>query len=466
MSLRHMRKASAGRLAAAGFFAAFLLPAYPAVTAEEARQLGTSLTEFGAERAGNADGSIPAYAGGLDRVAGYDPKTANAYVDPYKDEKPLYSVTAENLPQFDDLLAPGTRFLLQTQPGYRVDVYPTHRSMRYTPDVLRNTLRNATTARLAGAVAGDTVEGGDKANLPFAGIPFPLPKNGYEVMWNHHFRFAAAVTDFYGSGLLMDASGELNVGSRLHQIWVHPWYDTRDALRGKTFNAYFGLTSLVTEPQKISGSRFLAFYLVKADEGPKAWFYVPGLRRVRTAPDFSYDIPLTGTIFWDEFSGFLGRMDRFDFTLIGKREMLVPYNVFGVTNTVPEKTFLGKTFISPDAMRWERHRVWVVEAVRKRDVRHSHARRTFYLDEDCWCVTQSEAYDDAGKMVRINQINSFPSYVVGGINTNSWINYDLVKGGYYIFNAGYIEHFIHEYASAEGMAIDLTPQSIVGSSSQ
>ena len=457
-----------GCLAAAGMMALLVNLSQAAVTAEEAGQLGVSLTEFGAEKTGNADGSIPAYTGGLEKVAGYNPKTSNQYVDPFKGEKPLYSVTAENIAQYDALLAPGTKTLIKTYPDFRIDVYPSHRSVRYTPGVLQNTIKNATTVKLAGAVEGDTVEGADKGNLPYAGIPFPVPKNGYEVMWNNTFRFSAAVNQFSGTALMIDSAGNAGEPTTAKVFWVHPWYDTKGTLRGQTFDSLFGFTTVVTSPPKIAGAGYLGYYLIDTSLGQKAWYYTPGQRRIRPAPDFAYDMLMSGAIYWDELAGFSGRMDRFDFKLVGKKEMLVPYNVFGVTNTIMTKDFAGKKFVNPDAVRWEKHRMWIVDSVRKPAASHAYARRTFYIDEDCWCITQTEAYDAAGKILRVALINSFPSYVIGGINVNSWTNYDFVKGGYYVFNAGQADegHEIRDYETAEGLQLALNPQAIVGKSTQ
>lgn len=439
-----------------------------AVTAEEAKQLGTSLTKFGAEQAGNADNSIPSYDGGIDRLPGYNPTISRRYINPFAGEKPLYSITAENVTHYDALLAPGTKALIKAYPGYRIDVYPSHRTVRYTPTVLENTVKNATTAKTTGAVEGDAIEGADKNNLPYAGIPFPIPKNGYEVMWNNNLHFSAAVNEFTGESLMVDAAGNLSEPTRANVYWLHPWYDVKDALRSLTFDSVFGLTSVVTGPQKMAGAAYLAYHGPNAAEGQKAWFYTPGQRRVRPAPDFAYDMLMSGAVLWDEFAGFLGRMDRFDFKLAGKKEMLVPYNVFGLTNTILTKDFLGKKFVKPEAVRWEKHRVWVVDSIRKPSAHHIFARRTFYIDEDCWCITQSEAYDTAGHMLRVAHINSFPSYDTGGVNVTSWTDYDLVKGGYYVFNAGFAEEGknIRDYDTAEGLSLPLTPQSLLGSGVQ
>ena len=463
-----MNESLTGRLLAAGMMTLLVHASQAAVTTEEAKQLGSSLTEFGSEKAGNADGSIPAYTGGLAKVSGYDPKTSTHYVDPFKDEKPLYSVTVENMARYDALLAPGTKVLIKTYPGYRIDVYPSHRTVRYTSVVLQNTVKNATTAKMAGAVEGDAIEGNDKGNLPYAGISFPIPKNGYEAMWNNTLHFSAAVNQFSGAVLMIDSMGNLGDPTRANVFWLHPWYDTKGTLRAQTFESIFGLITVIISPLTAAGTGYLAYYPANAAAKKKAWFYLPVLHRIRPAPDFAYDIPVSGAIFWDEISGFLGRMDRFDFKLAGKKEMLVPYNVFGVINTVLEKDFIGNKFVNPDAVRWEKHRVWVVDSTRKPTASHVYARRTFYIDEDCWCITQTEAYDSAGNILRVAQFNNFPSYITGGINVNSWTNYDFVKGGYYIFNAGYANEgrSIHDYDTAEGLSLALTPQSIAGSGAQ
>jgi hypothetical protein len=454
-----------GYLIAAWAIALVAHSAQAAVTAEEAMQLGTALTEFGAEKSGNGDGSIPAYTGGIEGVAGYDRNTATHYADPFKDEKPLYSITAGNLAQYDAVLSPGTKVLLKTYPEYRIDVYPSHRSVRYTRPVLQNTIKNSTTAKTAGAVEGDAIVGVDGGNLPYAGIPFPIPKTGYEVMWNHNLHFSAAVNHFSGVAILIDSAGNQSEPNRGNVYLLHPWYDTKGTLRSQTFDSIFGLTIAIVAPPRASGGGYLGYYFADMASGQKAWFYVPGQRRIRPAPDTAYDMSLDGPTYWDEMSGFLGRMDRFDFKLVGKKEMLIPYNVFGITNTVPTKDFLGKKFVNPNAVRWEKHRVWVIESTRKPGASHVYARRTFYVDEDCWCVTQTDSYDNAGNLSRVNHVNSFPSYSTGGINVDSWTTYDLEKGFYYVHHAGYADgdgRVIRDYETAEGLPLRLTPQSFVG----
>ncbi len=437
-----------------------------AASEEEARQLGTSLTEFGAEKAGNSDGTIPAYTGGLAKLQAYDPKTMPQYIDPYKDDKPLYSIDAKNAAQHDAVLMAGTKALLKQYPSYKVDVYPSHRSFRYPAWVLQNTVKNATTAKVVGEVEGDALSGADKGNLPFAGIPFPIPKTGYEVLWNQTARYAAAVSHNVGQGYLVDTAGNTINLPGTNEYFLHPWYDKSGKLRPQTFDALFGFSATLTSPPSSAGTVFLSYYTSNAaDRGQRVWFYTPGQRRVRLAPEFSYDVPIAaygGVTVWDDIYGYLGRMDRFDFKLVGKKEMLVPYNTFGVTNTMAAKDFLGPKHVNPAAVRWEKHRTWVVDGTRKANARHVYSRRTFYIDEDCWCIVASEAYDNSGALWRVSNYYSFPTYDTGGFNTETWSTNDLIKGNYFVLNAGHKEpgNSIRSYETGEGLPIALTPQAV------
>ncbi|HEY1092588.1 MAG TPA: DUF1329 domain-containing protein, partial [Burkholderiaceae bacterium] len=112
-----------------------------AVSAEEAKKLGTTLTATGAEKAGNADKSIPDYTGGLTTPpTGYQ-KGSGIRPDPFAADKPLYSIKAADLAKFDARLTAGTKELLKKYPAtMRVDVYPTHRSIAFPKYVVDNTV--------------------------------------------------------------------------------------------------------------------------------------------------------------------------------------------------------------------------------------------------------------------------------------------------------------------------------------
>ncbi|MFA4916221.1 MAG: DUF1329 domain-containing protein [Syntrophales bacterium] len=453
-------------LFAAGLFMLFAGASLAAVSADEARQLGTTLTEFGAVKAGNEDGSIPAYTGGLPtRHAG-----ADRYEDPFKNEKPLYTIDAKNVDKYASQLTAGTKALIKRYPDtYKLNVYPTHRSVRYPSWTLQNTLKNATTAKLTGQIEGDNMTGADTKGLPFAGIPFPIPKTGCEVMWNNNLHIAAGVARYWSAGGIMDTAGRLSRLPDTKTDHLHPWYEKSGKMREQAYDAVKGISAKITSPPSSAGIHFLNFYLPNAAEGgQKIWFYTPGQRRVRRAPEFAYDVPIAsygGVQFWDEVCGFVGRMDRFDFKLVGKKEMIIPYNVFGLTNQTTVEEALGPRHVEPSAVRWEKHRVWVVDATLKPGARHAYSRRTFYIDEDSWALLATESYDNAGSLWRIGYIYTFPTYDVFGINIDVWTFNDLIKGNYHVVNGGRkgSGKFVRSYADSEGLGMVLTPQAVMAS---
>lgn len=439
---------------------------YAAVSADEATVLGEELTRFGAQPGANEDGSIPAYEGGVQ-----NPPTPgeNNYPDPFADEEPLYSITQENLSEYASMLSEGNRTLIERFPDFRIDVYPTQRSMSYPDWFLDNTVKNATTAELAGEVIGDKVVGAAPDGMPFQGIPFPLPQNGYEAMWNHFFRFAPPISRLRSSNWLVDSSGDRSELPGINAAYLHPWSEETGELREKTNDSMFGFWTELTSPPTSAGTQFLNYYLPDAADTSKVWFYTPGQRRVRRAPEFTYDTPMgnyAGVIVWDEPFGFVGRMDRFDMKLIGKKEMIIPYNVFGVTNQSTSKEILGAQFVKPEYVRWEKRRVWVVEGTRKEDARHAYSKRTFFIEEDSWALVGAESYDDGGNIWRVAHIYNFPAYDVGGMNSDTWMFQDLRKGNYIVINSGRKEpgNFVRSYTSDEGLNIPLNPRAVQGQS--
>ncbi|MCI0997646.1 DUF1329 domain-containing protein [Pseudomonas corrugata] len=380
------------------------------------------LTEFGSEKAGNADGSIPPYTGGGVKSIPADFKAGSGrYPDPFKDEKPLYSIDAKNLAQYTQLLAPGTQALFQRFPDYRVDVYPSHRTMAYPDWVLKNTLNNVGKAKLIGDKEGDGLEGA------YGGIPFPTPKNGLEVMWNQAMRYQGPRTDMRFSSFLIDRSGRATLVGDQETSLMFSYYDPK-ASSMDMWNYMVGLTNYFGPPAQV-GQLFLQKYTINNSvKDDTTWVYTPGQRRVRVAPELKYDTPASsigGVVTFDELGGFNGRKDRFDFKVLGKKEMLVPYNNY---RAFFEEGLIKPQHENPDLMRWEKHRVWVVEATLKPGQRHIYSKRVYYIDEDSWIITLYEAYDQSNQLYRVmNTLNMF-MYDKPRIGQPSQIIYDLTKG--------------------------------------
>lgn len=399
---------------------------HAAVTPEEAKQLGTTLTEFGAEKGGNADGSIPPYTGGLRQPPASFKPGSGRYPDPFDGEKPLYSVDAKNMAQYAEWLSEGQKELLRRYPDFRLDVYPTHRTVAYAKHTLDRCAKNAVNATLTPSGNGVT---GDV----YACVPFPIPKSGLEVLWNHHLRAAVGEKGNYEhlSSWSVDAAGHRSdAGAFL--LSYFSWYN--DPSNAKLSDRWeHALLVEFTRPAVQAGERQLLKYSADYDQqDTRAWIYAPGQRRVRLAPEFAYDTPVasTGGIqFYDDVGLFAGKPDRFEFKLIGKKEILVPYNAFKVAWEVPPAKTMTARFPNPDFFRWEKHRVWVVEATLKPGKRHAYQRKVFYFDEDTWSILLADSYDHGGKLQKVGFQLVLPLYDFSGFFMPS-VLFDLNKGAY------------------------------------
>jgi hypothetical protein len=406
------------------------------VSAEEAKQLGTTLTEIGAERAGNADGTIPAYDGGLTRPPPSYRPGSGIRPDPFADERPLLSIDGKNAAAHAARLTEGTKALLARYPDFRIDVYATHRTVAFPRFVTDNTVRLATSAR--------TTHGGLSLAGVRAAYPFPIPKTGNEAMWNHLLRFSAVCDRRRTAAYHVEPSGTVTLSSTAEILESYPYWDERS----RASDVYFRFRIFYDGPARRAGEAMMLIDPVDyVEHGRRAWQYLPGQRRVRLAPDLSYDTPNAvnaGAQTFDDALLFNGKMDRFDFTLVGKREIYVPYNVYRAAYQATAQELLKPRFLNPDLVRWELHRVWVVEAKLKPGKRHLYSRRVFYLDEDSWAALLSDQYDARGGLYRVGLAFMAPSYDLPAPWPDPFLHYDLVSGVYAINGwpgaAGWLRH--------------------------
>jgi hypothetical protein len=411
-------------LIAALVAASATLSAQAAVTAEEAKALGTTLTLVGAEKAANKDGTIPAYTGGMTTApAGY--KAGDGIrPDPFAGEKPRVSVDAKNLSQHAGQLTEGTKALMQKYPSFRVDVYPTHRSVAFPKFVTDNTAKHALSAK--------TLNDGRSIEGAHAGFPFPIPKTGYEAMWNHLVRFNGQSYEAKYRNLSVDSSGRATLATEGISVQEYPFWDTSKT----SAETYWRIKLTYTAPARRAGEALMI--IDPLDIGTKdrrAWTYLPGQRRVKLAPDLGHDTPNPGTAgatTFDDTFMFNGSMDRFDFKLVGKKEMFVPYNAYTAVYGAKQADLLKPNHLNPDLVRWELHRVWVVEATLREGKRHVYSKRTFYLDEDSWMALATDEYDARGQLYRTGFAYMAPSYDLPAPYTDMFGHYDLVSRLYSI----------------------------------
>jgi hypothetical protein len=403
---------------------AFAASAQAAVTADEAKALGTTLSPIGADKGANKEGTIPAYNGGLTTPpAGY--KAGDGIrPNPFSAEKPRLQIDAKNMAQHADKLTEGTKAMMQKYPSFRIDVYPTQRTVAFPKWVVDNTAKSAVKAKTTND--GRSIEGAH------AGFPFPMPKTGYEVMWNHLVRFNGPAYESKYRNLTVDASGRAALATEGVSVQEYPFWDNSK----QSADTYWRIKLTYTGPARRAGEALLI--VDPLDIGSKdrrAWSYLPGQRRVKVAPDFSHDTPNPGTAganTFDDVFIFNGSMERFDFKLVGKKEMYVPYNAYQAVYGAKQDDLLKPGHLNPDLVRWELHRVWVVEAVLREGKRHVYSKRTFYVDEDSWAAVASDEYDGRGQLQRVGLAYMAPSYDLPAPYTDMFSHYDLVARNYHL----------------------------------
>ncbi len=406
--------------------AALGVSARAAVSEAEAAKLGGDLTPLGAQTAGNADGSIPAWNGGiLAPPAGYKP--GMHHPDPFAADQPLFTVTAANAAQYEGKLTAGAKAMLQAYPNYKLVVYPTRRSASNPQRVYDATRRNATSARLAAegnGIAGATV-----------GVPFPIPQSGLEVLWNFltRYRGVAAIRRI-DQAAVERGGGYVTVKFEDEFLfnYVRPDISAKELEDGNTLIFF---KQAVTAPARLAGTILLAQETMDQVKEPRrAWVYNAGRRRVTRAPNVAYDNPGTaadGQRTSDQFDMFNGAPDRYDWKVVGKREMLVPYNAYKLhSDKVKVAEILKPGHINQDLARYELHRVWVLEATLKPGQSHLYSRRTFYIDEDSWQILAADQYDKQGQIWRVSEAHCINYYDAQTFWSTLEVHCDLQNGRY------------------------------------
>lgn len=379
------------------------------VSEAEAAKLGGELTPVGAVKAGNADGSIPAWTGGITKPpAGYS--KGDHHPDPFADDKVLFTITAKNYQEYAEFLSDGQKELFKAYPDtYKMPIYQSRRSASLPQFVYDETAKNAVMAEL--------IQGGNGVKNAAIGIPFPIPQNGVETIWNHILRYRGESVKRYAGQAAPTASGDYNVIGFEEELMQK--YSAKDATREKLLeeNVISKFKQSVTSPARLAGTALLVHETMDQIREPRqAWTYNTGQRRVRRAPNVAYDAPGTGSDGLrtsDDFDMFNGAPDRYNWELKGKQEMYVAYNNYHLhSDKVSYEDILQPGHINPDLTRFEKHRVWVVEATLKPEFRHIYQKRVFFIDEDSWQIQVADMYDNRNELYRVGISHGINYYEV------------------------------------------------------
>lgn len=392
--------------------------AMASVSPQEAAKLKTTLTPFGAEKAGNATGEIPAWTGGMRT----NPADAHSTYVPsfYAGEKPVLKIDSGNADKYAARLSPSLMYMLKNFTGFYMNIYPTHRDAAAPQAIYDNMYQNALHATMVDHRPADS----------FGGPAFPIPQTGEQVIWNKNWEWESYASQ----------QGETT--------YIVP-YD-RAPILSSSFKVVFRFDGFIpTPPDDWNGLIYksvLSYYapparageqLIAWDEGShkgerRIWQYLVGQHRLRKAPNIAYDGTFpdcAGFAGTDELEVFSGDTDRYTMTLVGKKEMYVPYDNNDMSGERHGEV-LGPRFLNPEHVRFELHRVWVVEFTLAPGARHTIPHRTLYSDEDTWSTVMADEYNAQGQLWRANLGFTYTQPAIPSIFTQSnWIG-DLHGGGY------------------------------------
>lgn len=430
--------------------------AVSAVSSEQAERLGKDLTPIGAERAANTDGSIPEWTGGLPTNAGH--VDAKGFLeDPFAADKPLFVITAANLEQYRDKLTPGQIAMFNRYPAtFRMPIYPSRRSAALPDDIYPRIRTSAleTTAEDNGYAVGNFQNSRYYA--------FPIPQDGLQVLWNH-------ITRYRGGNMrrvITQATPSTNgtfIPVRFEETVAAP-QDLPDLPAGKGENIISYFKQQVTAPARLAGNVLLVYETLDQLKEPRmAWLYNAGQRRVRRAPQVDYDGPGTaadGLRTTDNFDMFGGAPDRYDWKLVGKRELYIPYNSYQLDSpSLKYKDIIHAGHLNQEHARYELHRVWEVIATVKPEARHIYAQRQMYFDEDTWQLAHVDHYDGRGQLWRVAEGHMQQYYHVKTPAYTLEVIYDLNSGRYLALGMKNEERSSFEFGIPARFA-DFTPAAL------
>ena len=316
-------------------------------------------------------------------LAEYDPRS-DSYPDPFSSDQILLTINVNNYNEYKDtVLTPGQIKMFETYPDtFKINIYPSQRSCAVPPEVLELTDKNAS-----------LIDDGEGVDGIVGSIPFPNPTEALHHVWNHILRYRGV--EIYGASpfyiINPDGTRTFGAGEAVAKNFWNPFVrDEKKGLQGM-------LMTKVTHPPRLADASTLVIESLNAFKTPRrAWVYNPGTRRVRRAPDITYDYKPSaaqGLTTVDQVDGFNGAKDRYNWSDLGTQLRLMPYNAYKFHETPIEDT-LTPYHVDQDYLRYELVSVNVVKAQLKDDKRHIIPQRIMYFDTDSHNMLIEETFDD------------------------------------------------------------------------
>lgn len=422
-------------------------------SAEDVARLGKDLSPFGAIKSGNADGTIPPWEGGIVEPP-EDYKPGDHHPDPYADDEILFTINKDNMAEHANKLSAGHKAMLETySDSFYLNVYPTHRSASAPQRIYDAAIKNTASAKLT--------ESGNGVTGAINSVPFPIPSSGLEAIWNHILRWRGVTTARHFSQAAPNRNGNYTLVKFYDEFNMQ--YAKEGMSEAQLNNVILQFKQAVLAPPRLAGGILLVHETLDQFKEPrKAWLYNPGQRRVRRAPNVAFDNPGTasdGMRTTDQYDMFTGSPERYNWELLGRKEIYVPYNSYKLhSDTLKYDDILKPLHVNPEHLRYELHRVWVVEATLKDNTRHIYKRRTFYIDEDSWQILLVDQYDNRDQLWRVSEGHVINYYEMPMLWTTLEVHTDLQAGRYLAFGLDN-EDKMYEFGF-ERTAADYTPSAL------
>ncbi len=414
-------------------------PALAKVPPEEAARLGKDLTPVGAIKAGNADGTIPEWTGesnfiesdkiitpkDLEKLRKDRPATLEEMIG-RAGEKLLFTINKDNYKQYADKLTRGHQAMFERWPDYKMNVYQSVRTAFYPKEIYEATRENASRAYL---------EGTDTLIDAKLGFPFPIPKSGAEVIWNHKLKFRGSTLSRINNEAVVQADGNYQISkSASHIKFIYANLKEPQDSKANLLFYYMGET---LEPARVAGSRVLVIEKIdESDGGRNVWIFNPGIGRPQKISKAGYDVTLPasdGELLADQADMFNGALDRYDWKLVGRKEFYIAYNAYKINGPrVKYADIIRPGHVNRDLVRYELHRVWVVEATLRDGMTHLIKKRTFYVDEDSWSIAAVDCYDNQDKLWKLQEAHLITLPFIPTVTGIPEAVYDLQSGRYFV----------------------------------
>jgi hypothetical protein len=403
------------------------------MSAEDVASLGKELNPIGGIKAGSEDGLLPQWTGSVvglpDGLVWEGPGTP--YPNPWPDEKPLFVITKDNMETYRARLSPGQVALFETYPDtFEMPVYPGHRDFAFYPEYYEKVLYNAKNSEL--------INGDEGIKGFIGGAAFPVPSTGPEAVWFTRTTGANETIDGEYSDIAVFPNGTKST-RRSRFIQESPYVSRTNPITADyeypklgEFGGY--IMTYVTEPARDKG--LITAVIEPYDYSTNArevWRYLPGSRRVRRAPTVGFDTPdgPGGLKTVDEVRGFNGSMERFEWKLLGREELFLPYHNYAFDDPdIGYDDLLTKFHVNPDYMRYELRRVWVAEGTLREGERHIYGKRRIYVDEDTGFTAITENYDGRGELWKVVLTNNIYDYSSQAYVRRAQMYHDLRAGAY------------------------------------